>query len=277
MSWSAGSGGTPTSYTYIVIINGVTTVTTVTVATTSATYSPMTSGVPYTFCVYATNSAGNSVTSSQSSSRTYTAGAGITISSTNTAANMTAAVNTVSGFAGVDDGFGAVTTNLTMLGTNYTTCYLGTNGYITFTAGSSTYSTSPTASYPNGAVAIHIHAYDARGINATWSQGYSSVTTTAQYTRIVSDWYPYYGVNSGDIQAEIYLVRDVTNSKQFIWIKIGSGYNNNGNPDSTYGITNGSSFISGTTFPGVGGSVVFSSDLNGTTWTTTLPGSLNNF
>jgi Fibronectin type III domain len=281
MSWSAGSGGTPVTYTVTVYAAGVLVTgsggtQTISHPTTSTTFSPMISGTAYTFYVSATNTGGTSATAGPSSSVTYTASSGgITVVGTNTAGNMSAAANTVGGFAGVDDGGGAITTNLTLFGTNYTTMYVGTNGYIT-PGFANSYSTSPSASFPGG-VAIHVRPYDARGINATWSQGYSSVTTTAQYTRIVGDWYPYYGTYAGDIQAEIYLVRDATNSKQFIWIKIGSGYNNNGNSDTYWGITNGSSHVTGTSFPGVGGSVVFSSDLTGNSWTTTLPGSLSGF
>ena len=281
MSWTAGSGGTPVTYTvYVyaagVLVTGSGGTQTISYPTASTTFSPMISGTAYTFYVSATNGGGTSATAGPSSSVTYTSSSGgITVVGTNTAGNMSAAANTVGGFAGVDDGGGAITTNLTLFGTNYTTMYVGTNGYITpgFAA---SYSTAPSASFPGG-VAIHVRPYDARGINATWSQGYSSVTTTAQYTRIVGDWYPYYGTYAGDIQAEIYLVRDATNSKQFIWIKIGSGYNNNGNSDTYWGITNGSSHVTGTTFPGAGGSVVFSSDLTGNSWTTTLPGSLSGF
>ena len=280
MSWSAGSGGTPVTYTVTVYAAGVLVTgsggtQTISHPTTSTTFSPMISGTAYTFYVSATNTGGTSATAGPSSSVTYTAGAGITVVGTNTAADMTGAANSIGGFAGVDDGNGGFTTNLTLFGTNYTTLYLGTNGYIT-TSGNNSYSTSPSASFPGG-VAIHLRPYDARGNNASWVQGYSSVTTTAQYTRIVGTWYAYYGNNTGNIVAEIYLVRDVTNSKQFIWIKIGSGYSLGGNPETFWGITNGSSHVTGTSFPGAGGSVVFSSDLTGNSWTTTLPGSLSGF
>ena len=242
--------------------------------TATATYA-FTASTNYYGWVIPYSSTGTNGATTISAAASYSSGGGITVVGTNTAANMSGAANGVGGFSGVDDGGGAMNTNITLFGNNYTTMYLGTNGYITpgFTQA---YSTNPSASFP-GSIAIHIRPYDARGINASWSQGYSSVTTSAQYTRIVGDWYPYYGINSGDIQAEIYLVRDVTNSKQFIWIKIGSGYNNVGYGNTYWGITNGSSHVTGTSFPGNGGSVVFSSDLNGNTWTTTLPGSLSGF
>jgi len=75
MSWTTGSGGTPVTFT-VTVYEGVTLVATQTISypTTSTTFSPMTSGVAYTFYVSATNTTGTSAIAGPSSpSVTYTA------------------------------------------------------------------------------------------------------------------------------------------------------------------------------------------------------------
>ena len=203
----------------------------------------------------------------------------ITISGTNTAANMTATATGISGFANVDDGFGSfsITTPMTLFGTSYGNGYLGTNGYITFASGTNGIFSSPTASTPNGTPALQIRPYDARGITASYANGTSTLTTTANYVRVVASFYPFYGTNTGYIGMEIFFVRDATNAKQYIWLKIDSTYNLNGNPQTIWALTSGTAYATPTAFPGAGGSVVYASDLTGSTWTTTMPGSLVNF
>ena len=83
MSWTAGSGGTPVTYTvYVyaagVLVTGSGGTQTISYPTASTTFSPMTSGVAYTFYVSATNTGGTSSTAGPSSSVTYTGGTVIT-------------------------------------------------------------------------------------------------------------------------------------------------------------------------------------------------------
>jgi hypothetical protein len=230
---------------------------------------PLVAGHPYR----------NVVPGQTSGAATGAAPLGITISGTNTAANMTGGAIGISGFSGVDDGFGSfsMSTAMTLFGTTYGTGYLGTNGYITFASGTGGIFSNPTASTPNGTPALQIRPYDARGINASYTNGTSTLTTTANYVRVVASYYPYYGTNTGYIGMEIFFIRDATNAKQYIWLKIDTTYNLNGNPQTIWALTSGSAYATPTTFPGAGGSVVYASDLTGSTWTTTMPGSLVNF
>jgi hypothetical protein len=81
MSWTTGSGGTPVTFT-VTVYAGATLVATQTISfpTTSSTFSPMSSGVGYTFYVSATNTAGTSAIAGPSSpSVTYTAPATVLI------------------------------------------------------------------------------------------------------------------------------------------------------------------------------------------------------
>jgi len=87
MSWTAGSGGTPVTYTvYVyaagVLVTGSGGTQTISYPTTSTTFSPMISGTAYTFYVSATNSGGTSATAGPSSSVTYTAPSGGTVITT---------------------------------------------------------------------------------------------------------------------------------------------------------------------------------------------------
>ena len=204
---------------------------------------------------------------------------GITVAGTNTAANMSGAANGIGGFSGVDDGFGSFTLSpaMTLFGTSRGTGYPGTNGYISFTTGTGQIFNSPNAATPNGGPAMQMRPYDARGNTASFASGTSATTTTAQFTRLVASYYPRYTANVGNVGVEIFFVRDVTNSKQFIWMKVDTNYNLNGNPETNWGFTSGSAYVGSTAFPGAGGSVVYDSDLTGNTWTKTMPGSLVNF
>ena len=74
MSWSAGEGGTPSSYTVYVLGDTVLVETLNSITGTSTTYSSLTNGVYYTFYVTATNTSGTSSNSSTSSSVLYSAG-----------------------------------------------------------------------------------------------------------------------------------------------------------------------------------------------------------
>ena len=78
MSWTTGSGGTPVTFTVTVyagavLVTGSGGTQTISYPTTSTTFSPMSSGIGYTFYVSATNTAGTSALAGPSSpSVTYT-------------------------------------------------------------------------------------------------------------------------------------------------------------------------------------------------------------
>jgi hypothetical protein len=246
------------------------------VLTTAVSYAFIAS-TNYFAWVIPVSSTGTDGATTQSAAASYSAGGGITVSSTGTAADMTAAANTISGsFAGVDDGFGQLPCiSFGINGTSgYTTAYVGTNGYITFQSGSGNIPSANTPSVPSQP-AIKIRGFDSRGISCTFASGSKPSNANITYTRIVGNWYPNYTANVGLIPLEIFLVRDATATKQYIWIKIGSSYNNNGNSNSDWAVTNGSSYLVSVAFPGVGTSIVFeSSGFTGASWTATSPGSL---
>jgi hypothetical protein len=191
---------------------------------------------------------------------------------------MTAATKPLtnpSAFVNVDDGYASFVSPIPF-GINgvagYTTFYIGTNGYMTFTGGAGTNGTG--ASNPS-IPAIKLRGYDERGISCTWDSGVSSTDYGVTYVRIVASWYAYFSGNQGLVPLEIYLIRDTTNARQLIWIKIGTSYNNASFGDADWGVTNGSTYLVSTTFPGIGGSCVFSSPgFTGATWTATNPGSV---
>jgi hypothetical protein len=246
------------------------------VLTTSVSYAFIAS-TNYFAWVIPVSSTGTDGATTQSAAASYSTGGGITVSSSGTAADMTAAANTISGsFAGVDDSFGQLPCiSFGINGTSgYTTAYVGTNGYITFQSGSGNIPSANTPSVPSQP-AIKIRGFDSRGISCTFASGSKPSNANITYTRIVGNWYPYYGVNAGLIPLEIFLVRDATATKQYIWIKIGSSYNNNGYGDSDWAVTNGSSYLVNVAYPGAGTSIVFeSSGFTGASWTATSPGSL---
>jgi hypothetical protein len=87
MSWTAGSGGTPVTYTVTVYAAGVLVTgsggtQTISYPTASTTFSPMTSGVAYTFYVSATNTSGTSAIAGPSSGVSYTAPTPVLITAT---------------------------------------------------------------------------------------------------------------------------------------------------------------------------------------------------
>ena len=88
MSWTTGSGGTPVTFTVTVYAGGVLVTAsggtqTISYPTTSTTFSPMTSGVGYTFYVSATNTGGTSAIAGPSSpSVTYTAPSSTVVTTT---------------------------------------------------------------------------------------------------------------------------------------------------------------------------------------------------
>ena len=287
LSALSGSGGTITwttstnavSYKWYVGTTYPTALTSGTVGavlTTSVSYAFIASTNYYAW-VIPVSSTGTDGATTQSAAASYSAGGGITVSSSGTAADMTAAANTISGsFAGVDDSFGQLPCiSFGINGTSgYTTAYVGTNGYITFASGSGNIPSANTPSVPS-IPAIKIRGFDSRGISCTYASGSKPSNANITYTRIVGNWYPYYGVNAGLIPLEIFLVRDATATKQYIWIKIGSSYNNNGYGDSDWAVTNGSSYLVSVAYPGAGTSIVFeSSGFTGASWTATSPGSL---
>ena len=287
LSALSGSGGTITwttstnavSYKWYVGTTYPTALTSGTVGavlTTSVSYAFIASTNYYAW-VIPVSSTGTDGATTQSAAASYSAGGGITVSSSGTAADMTAAANTISGsFAGVDDGFGQLPCiSFGINGTSgYTTAYVGTNGYITFQSGSGNIPSANTPSVPSQP-AIKIRGFDSRGISCTYASGSKPSNANITYTRIVGNWYPNYTANVGLIPLEIFLVRDATATKQYIWIKIGSSYNNNGNSNSDWAVTNGSSYLVSVAYPGAGTSIVFeSSGFTGASWTATSPGSL---
>jgi hypothetical protein len=287
LSALSGSGGTITwttstnavSYKWYVGTTYPTALTSGTVGavlTTSVSYAFIASTNYYAW-VIPVSSTGTDGATTQSAAASYSTGGGITVSSSGTAADMTAAANTISGsFAGVDDSFGQLPCiSFGINGTSgYTTAYVGTNGYITFASGQGNIPSANNPGVPS-IPAIKIRGYDSRGISCTYASGSKPSNANITYTRIVGNWYPYYGVNAGLIPLEIFLVRDATATKQYIWIKIGSSYNNNGYGDSDWAVTNGSSYLVNVAYPGAGTSIVFeSSGFTGASWTATSPGSL---
>jgi len=287
LSALSGSGGTITwttstnavSYKWYVGTTYPTALTSGTVGavlTTSVSYAFIASTNYYAW-VIPVSSTGTDGATTQSAAASYSAGGGITVSSSGTAADMTAAANTISGsFAGVDDSFGQLPCiSFGINGTSgYTTAYVGTNGYITFASGQGNIPSANNPGVPS-IPAIKIRGFDSRGISCTYASGSKPSNANITYTRIVGNWYPYYGVNAGLIPLEIFLVRDATATKQYIWIKIGSSYNNNGYSDSDWAVTNGSSYLVSVAYPGAGTSIVFeSSGFTGASWTATSPGSL---
>lgn len=287
LSALSGSGGTITwttstnavSYKWYVGTTYPTALTSGTVGavlTTSVSYAFIASTNYYAW-VIPVSSTGTDGATTQSAAASYSAGGGITVSSSGTAADMTAAANTISGsFAGVDDSFGYLSCiSFGINGTSgYTTAYVGTNGYITFASGQNNIPSANNPGVPS-IPAIKIRGFDSRGISCTYASGSKPSNANITYTRIVGNWYPYYGVNAGLIPLEIFLVRDATATKQYIWIKIGSSYNNNGYGDSDWAVTNGSSYLVSVAYPGAGTSIVFeSSGFTGASWTATSPGSL---
>ena len=287
LSALSGSGGTITwttstnavSYKWYVGTTYPTALTSGTVGavlTTSVSYAFIASTNYYAW-VIPVSSTGTDGATTQSAAASYSAGGGITVSSSGTAADMTAAANTISGsFAGVDDSFGQLPCiSFGINGTSgYTTAYVGTNGYITFASGQGNIPSANNPGVPS-IPAIKIRGFDSRGISCTYASGSKPSNANITYTRIVGNWYPYYSVYAGLIPLEIFLVRDATATKQYIWIKIGSSYNNNGYGDSDWAVTNGSSYLVNVAYPGAGTSIVFeSSGFTGASWTATSPGSL---
>lgn len=153
MSWSAGSGGTPVTFTVNVyaggiLVTGTGGTQTINYPTTSTTFSPMTSGVAYTFYVSATNTAGTSATAGPSSSVTYTAGSGYSYSTTLLSWPTTTGYTQYTGsFSSIDDGYSSTPLTLPVAfsanNISSTSLYMGTNGYFTISAGTGGIYSSP--------------------------------------------------------------------------------------------------------------------------------------
>jgi hypothetical protein len=153
MSWSAGSGGTPVTYTVTVYAAGVLVTgsggtQTISHPTTSTTFSPMISGTAYTFYVSATNAGGTSATAGPSSSVTYTAGAGYAYSATLLPWPATTGYTQYTGsYTSIDDGYSSSPITLPVaFSTNAqssTSLYMSTNGFFTLGSGSGSILSSP--------------------------------------------------------------------------------------------------------------------------------------
>ena len=179
-------------------------------------------------------------------------------------ANMTAAATATSGFAETDDGYTTITCiPFGMNGTaGYTNAYVGTNGYITFSAGSSVLSgfSGSSPAVPT----IFLGGYDRRGLSCTYESGTNG---NIQYTRIVAKWYPYYDSTGGLIPIEIFLIRDESRGNQYILIKVDNGYNLNGYTAGFWGLTNGSSLVVSSTAPAAGSYLIYkSTGYTGASW-----------
>jgi hypothetical protein len=156
MSWTAGSGGTPVSYTVTVYAAGVLVTgsggtQTISHPTTSTTFSPMISGTAYTFFVSATNSGGTSATAGPSSSVTYTAGAGYAYSATLLGFPATTGYTQYTGsFTNIDDGYSSTPLTLPVaFSTNAQSSsllYMSTNGFFTLGSGSGSIVSTPQSS-----------------------------------------------------------------------------------------------------------------------------------
>jgi hypothetical protein len=179
MSWTTGSGGTPVTFT-VTVYGGVTLVSTQTISypTTSTTFSPMSSGVGYTFYVSATNTAATSALAGPSSpSVSYTPPA-TTLITTVGAGNVVfgAGGNTIiiecwgggggsmgnDSYTGAGAGGAYAKTTVTGLSAGFTLYYSvgagGTGGQSSASAGASTWGRVGTNAQPtsvtDGALAV---------------------------------------------------------------------------------------------------------------------------
>ena len=200
----------------------------------------------------------------------------VTVVNTNTAVTEIGPNNTYSGFTDVDDySWPAAINPFSMNGTLHTTVQLCTNNSIHF-------STSQTSGYNTPLPCINIAGpLDRRGGNAAITTGTKATDTNVTWTRLWITWHRWWNDTARqrtDLQFEIYFVRDVTASKQYIQVACYSNTlggrsagANNINLTGTLLVNIDHATIS------PGNSWVWQSDLTGTNWTLNNPGSLTNF
>ena len=170
MSWNAGSGGTPVTYTVTVyaggsLVTGTGGTQTISHPTTSTTFSPMTAGTSYTFYVSATNGGGTSATAGPSSSVIYTSPPGTPVSLVASNSGSTFNMSWLSGAGG---------TPVTFTVTVYAGASLVATQTITYPTISSTY--SPMIS--GTGYKFYVSATNTGGTSATAGPS-STVTYTA--------------------------------------------------------------------------------------------------
>lgn len=200
----------------------------------------------------------------------------VTVVNSNTAVTEIGPNNTYIGFTDIDDSSTGVTINpFSMNGTLHTTVQLCTNNSIHF-------STVKTGGYNSPLPCINIAGpLDRRGGNAVITTGTKATDTGVTWTRLWITWHRWWNDTARtrtDLQFEIYFVRDVTASKQYIQVACFSNTlggrsagANNINLTGTLLVNIDHSTIS------PGNSWVWQSDLTGTNWTLNNPGSLTNF
>jgi hypothetical protein len=202
-------------------------------------------------------------------------GAGVTLVLANTAVTEIGPNNTYSGYTDVDDSSTAATINaFFMNGTSHTTVQLCTNNSIHF-------STTVTGGYNSPLPCINIGGpTDRRGGNAAITMGTKLSDPNVTWTRLWITWHRWWSDANRqrtDMQYEIYFVRDVTASKQYIqvacytnvWINAAGAHNINLTGTLLGNIDNAT--------VNAGNSWVWEGNLTGTTWTLNRPGSLTNF
>jgi len=202
----------------------------------------------------------------------------VTVSTTNTAVTSIGPNNRYSGYTDVDDYSTPATINaFSMNGTSHTTIQLCTNSSIHF-------STSPTSGYNNPVPCINIAgAYDRRGGYADVTRGTKVTDPNVTWTRLWLTWSRYYGgtfaYSYGDLQYEIYLVRDVTASKQYIQVACYSNVYTGYIAGAHNIILSGSTLLVNIDNATVsaGQSWVLEGNLTGSSWILYRTGSLNNF
>jgi hypothetical protein len=201
----------------------------------------------------------------------------VTLVNSSTAVTTYGPNNTYNGYTQIDDFSTPATINaFSMNGTSHTTVQLCTNGSIHF-------SVTQTGGYNNPLPCINIAGpYDRRGGYTDVTRGIKATDPNVTWTRIWITWSRFYGgtyaYSYGDLQYEIYFVRDLTASKQYIQVACFS------NTYAGYSAAAHNVNLTGTLFVNIdnatvtpGQSWVWQSDLTGVPWMLYNPGSLTNF
>lgn len=277
VNWStpiSDGGSAITGYTVVCIEDGTKNVTVG--VTNSATVTSLSSGTPYTFVVYATNSIGNSPNSSASSpvtptapGYTLTAGTKAPVLGSGAQSPFPAAGWSTAVAASGDDANINVSLPFTWTfnGTGYTSFYPGSNTYITFGAGSTQWNNLSAINPPNDK--IHIAAAD-----NSW-QRVSHFTSGTDYVRLRYEGTSGTSGSPGfpDIVYEITFFNPIlTGGNPWVELLIGSQARGTSGP-AISGMYNSAALLSGggmgPTNQGVAAnqSYVLVGNSTGTTWT----------